>query len=97
MPKYEYQCKKCAHKFEASQQITEVPLKTCPQCQGSVQRLISKGVGFIFKGSGFYATDYRSKEYREKQKQESKAKDTACPASSNNVACKGCPANKNGQ
>jgi putative FmdB family regulatory protein len=87
MPTYEYQCIKCAHKFEAFQQITEAPLKTCPRCLGAVQRLISAGSGFIFKGPGFYATDYRSKEYKEKQKQESKT----CPASGNNEACKNCP------
>ncbi|MBL7085344.1 MAG: zinc ribbon domain-containing protein [Candidatus Omnitrophica bacterium] len=93
MPTYEYQCKKCAHKFEASQKITEEPLKECPVCGAPVQRLISAGVGFIFKGSGFYATDYRSKEYKQKQKQEKKSSQGSCPASGDSQACKKCPKN----
>lgn len=92
MPTYEYQCKKCSHKFEAFQQITEKPLKTCPVCQGPLQRLIGTGAGIIFKGSGFYATDYRSKEYKQRQKQESKPDKASCPSSGNNGACKHCPA-----
>lgn len=94
MPTYEYQCKKCEHKFEAFQQITERPLSKCPVCKGRLQRLIGTGAGFIFKGSGFYATDYRSKEYKEKQKQEVKTTPVECPASGNNGPCKSCP-NKN--
>ncbi len=90
MPTYEYQCKKCAHKFEAFQQITEKPLEVCPECMGPLVRLIGAGAGFIFKGPGFYATDYRSKEYKERQRQEGKA----CPGSSNNGACKKCPLDK---
>lgn len=97
MPTYEYQCKICAHSFEAFQQITEKPLKACPKCRGPLQRLISAGVGFIFKGSGFHATDYRSKEYKERQKQEAKAKEPKCPASANNEVCKSCPQNKDAQ
>lgn len=97
MPTYEYQCKKCAHQFEVFQQITEKPLKNCPECQGPVKRLISTGGGFIFKGSGFYATDYRSKEYKEKKKQEGKSEGTTCPTSTNNEACKKCPMNKDGK
>ncbi|MCQ9208843.1 MAG: zinc ribbon domain-containing protein [Omnitrophica bacterium] len=96
MPTYEYKCKKCKHKFDAFQQITAKPLKSCPECKGPVYRLISSGAGFIFKGSGFYTTDYRSKEYKEKQSQETKAKGP-CPASDNNQACKKCPLKKNGQ
>jgi putative FmdB family regulatory protein len=93
MPTYEYECKKCAHKFEIFQQITEKPLEKCSLCQGPLQRLISAGAGIIFKGSGFYATDYRSKEYKEKQKQENKTNGSACPSSGNNEKCKSCPAN----
>ena len=94
MPTYEYQCKKCAHKFEAAQKITEKPLRKCPKCKGSLKRLISAGVGFIFKGSGFYATDYRSKEYKDRQKQEAKDNGSSCPASGSTQTCKKCPANK---
>jgi putative FmdB family regulatory protein len=61
MPTYEYECTKCGHKFEALQKITDKPLDKCPKCADKVRRLISSGVGIIFKGSGFYATDYRKK------------------------------------
>jgi len=79
MPTYEYLCKKCGHPFEQFQRITAEPLKKCPKCKGPVKRLISGGGGIIFKGSGFYATDYRSKSYRlgekkEKEKQEGNKK-----------------------
>jgi len=62
MPTYEYQCQKCGHVFEAFQSITDEPLKECPVCKGPVKRLISSGAGLIFKGSGFYETDYKKKE-----------------------------------
>jgi putative FmdB family regulatory protein len=91
MPTYEYQCEKCAHKFEAFQQISQEPLRSCPVCRGPLKRLISAGAGFIFKGPGFYATDYRSREYKDKQKQEAKADTTASSASKNNEGCKKCP------
>jgi putative FmdB family regulatory protein len=57
MPTYEYECKSCAHNFEAFQSITEPPLSSCPSCGGEVRRLIRGGTGVIFKGSGFYVTD----------------------------------------
>lgn len=69
---YDYRCKNCGYKFEAFQMMSEEPLKVCPKCNGSVQRLISGGNGFIFKGSGFYATDYRSDSYKKGQKSETK-------------------------
>ena len=58
MPIYEYECKTCGHRFEELQNIHDAPVKTCPECGGQVHRLPSTGVGVIFKGSGFYATDY---------------------------------------
>ncbi len=61
MPTYEYECTKCGHTFEAVQKITDQPLSACPKCKKKVRRLISSGVGLIFKGTGFYATDYRKK------------------------------------
>jgi putative FmdB family regulatory protein len=70
MPTYEYECRKCHHHFEESQSISAKPLQTCPQCQGKVDRVISGGSGFLFKGSGFYITDHRSKDYKEKAKAE---------------------------
>lgn len=56
MPIYEYKCGKCG-KFEKLQKFSEDPLTNCPTCDGKVERLISKSVGIVFKGSGFYATD----------------------------------------
>ncbi|MBN2097272.1 MAG: zinc ribbon domain-containing protein [Candidatus Omnitrophica bacterium] len=94
MPTYEYQCQKCKHKFEVFQRITEQPLKNCPVCQGKLKRLISAGAGFIFKGPGFYATDYRSQEYKKRQDQENKTGAGSCPAAKDSGACKQCPANK---
>jgi putative FmdB family regulatory protein len=61
MPTYEYECKKCSVVFEVFQKITEEPIKTCPECKGPVRRLIGSGIGVIFKGSGFYTTDYKNK------------------------------------
>jgi len=61
MPTYEYECNSCGYSFEAFQKITDHPLEKCPKCKKSIRRLISSGAGIIFKGSGFYATDYRKK------------------------------------
>lgn len=71
MPTYEYECQKCNHRFEKFQSITEAPVKTCPKCKGRVKRLLGTGSGIIFKGSGFYATDYRSSGYTSAAKAES--------------------------
>ena len=70
MPTYVYGCKACGHTFERVQRITARPLKDCPSCKGRVRRLISGGGGIIFKGSGFYTTDYRSKSYRESERKD---------------------------
>jgi len=70
MPTYEYQCRSCAQRFEARQSITASPRTRCPHCGEKVDRLFSAGAGFLFKGSGFYATDHRSKPYREAAKKD---------------------------
>lgn len=62
MPTYEYECTECGHVFEMFQSITADPIKECPKCNGKVRRLIGTGVGLIFKGSGFYITDYKNKK-----------------------------------
>ena len=59
MPTYEYECKKCGYQFERFQSITAEPVKTCPKCHGRVHRMLTTGSGIIFKGSGFYETDYK--------------------------------------
>ena len=65
MPTYEYQCDACGHAFERFQPITGAPIRTCPIChKRRVRRLIGRGAGIIFKGSGFYQTDYRSDGYQ---------------------------------
>ena len=64
MPTYEYECGKCGHTFEKFQSMTDERVKTCPVCRGKVKRLFGTGAGIIFKGSGFYETDYRSDSYQ---------------------------------
>jgi len=77
MPTYEYVCQKCEHQFELFQSIKARPIRKCPQCgKLSVKRLIGTGSGIIFKGSGFYETDYRSENYKKAQKSE---KETTTP------------------
>ncbi|MGK9367706.1 FmdB family zinc ribbon protein [Melioribacter sp. Ez-97] len=61
MPTYEYKCNDCGYLFEEFQKISDEPLSTCPKCGGAVKRLIGPGAGPIFKGSGFYHTDYKVK------------------------------------
>ncbi len=60
MPTYDYKCLDCGHAFEQFQRISEEPLTTCPVCSGNVKRLIGAGSAPIFKGSGFYQTDYKN-------------------------------------
>ena len=74
MPTYEYQCKACGVEFERFQQISEEPITECPECSGPVKKLISAGAGFIFKGSGFYITDYRSEGYKQAEKKDTEKK-----------------------
>ena len=79
MPTYEYVCFKCEHQFDLFQSITELPLTICPKekCslkrwgKGRIKRAIGTGAGILFKGSGFYTTDYRSDGYKEAAKKES--------------------------
>ena len=75
MPTYEYVCRKCGHEFDAFQRMSDAPLKRCPKCKGAVQRKIGGGAGLLFKGSGFYITDYRSAGYKSGAKA-----DAAAPA-----------------
>ena len=79
MPTYEYECTTCGHHFEAFQQMSAKPLDKCPKCGKKPKRLISSGAGFIFKGAGFYATDYAKKP-----------KTVSCPAAKE--GCNGCKA-----
>lgn len=73
MPTYEYECTKCGHHFELFQSIKDKPRRTCPQCRGRVNRLLGTGAGLLFKGSGFYITDYRKPGYKAAAKKETSA------------------------
>jgi putative FmdB family regulatory protein len=75
MPTYEYECQTCGQPFEARQSMKDPHLTDCPQadCPGPVKRKISLGAGFIFKGSGFYITDYRSDSYKAAAKKDSES------------------------
>jgi putative FmdB family regulatory protein len=77
MPTYEYKCDACGHAFEKFQSIKAAPIRKCPNCgKMKVKKLISKGAGLIFKGSGFYITDYRSEGYKDQAKAEGGGGDT---------------------
>lgn len=77
MPTYEYSCENCGHSFEKMQSITARAIRKCPKCRKStLKRLIGTGAGIIFKGSGFYATDYRSDSYKQAAKGEQPQKKT---------------------
>lgn len=81
MPTYEYECRSCGRRFERFQSITARPSASCPRCRKPAKRLISAGAGLLFKGSGFYTTDYRSSGYKKQKKQaegEAKSKGGAC-------------------
>ena len=86
MPTYEYECTTCGHRFEKFQSMVDKPLTKCPKCKKKVKRLIGTGAGIIFKGSGFYATDY---------KKGSASKTPPCQGNKQNEGCKSCPAAKN--
>jgi putative FmdB family regulatory protein len=74
MPTYEYRCEDCEHRFERFQSITARPLRKCPECgKPKLARLIGAGSGIIFKGSGFYQTDYRSENYSKSSKADAPA------------------------
>ncbi len=77
MPTYEYACSACDHQFEKFQSITASALRKCPECgKRKLQRLIGTGAGFLFKGSGFYITDYRSDNYKQAAKKDTSSSDS---------------------
>jgi putative FmdB family regulatory protein len=101
MPTYEYKCDACGHTFEKFQSITAAPIKKCPQCgKSKVRRLIGTGAGLLFKGSGFYITDYRPDSYNNAAKADApassngEAKSDAKPAESKPAAASETPAPK---
>lgn len=90
MPTYEYVCEKCGHEFEKFQLMAAKPLTVCPEdvCpqkkwgKGKVKKMISAGAGLIFKGSGFYITDYRSENYKEAAKKDASASSSSTSSDS---------------
>ncbi len=91
MPTYDYECGACGHTFEKFQSITAPVIRKCPQCSRlKVKRLIGTGAGIIFKGSGFYQTDYRSDSYR-KAAEKDKPASTSEGAKSSEKPAKGEP------
>ena len=91
MPTYDYECQACKHTFEQFQSITARPIRKCPKCgKLKVKRLLGTGAGVIFKGSGFYSTDYRGDSYKDDAKKDKPAE--SCPKTdSDSPACKSCP------
>jgi len=82
MPTYEYKCKQCGNLFELFQSMSAEPVKVCPKCGGEVVRLIGAGAGAIFKGKGFYQTDYKNPPKKENKKESSKSEKKTDPGSS---------------
>lgn len=79
MPTYDYECLACGHSFELFQKMTDKPIKTCPKCKkNKAKRLIGSGMGIIFKGSGFYETDYKRKTDSARQSESVEKSTTEC-------------------
>ena len=89
MPTYEYKCQACGHHFEKVQKITDDSVVECPKCAADARRLISGGAGLLFKGSGFYTTDYRSDTYKKAEKKETAASGSSDEAGSSSSATSG--------
>ncbi|MHC4133020.1 MAG: FmdB family zinc ribbon protein [Planctomycetota bacterium] len=102
MPTYEYRCDDCGHEFEEFQSIKANSLRKCPDCgKNGLKRLLGTGAGIIFKGSGFYQTDYRSESYKTGAKKEKDSKSSTKSESkktktesSQKDKCKTCPKKK---
>ncbi|MCM8776088.1 MAG: zinc ribbon domain-containing protein [Candidatus Omnitrophica bacterium] len=93
MPTYEYLCDSCGHRFEKFQMMQDKPIRKCPKCgKLKANRLISPGAGILFKGSGFYQTDYRSADYKDAAKKETPPKEV--PAKKETCDVKGCKMKK---
>ena len=93
MPTYEYECNGCGNRFDIFQSITAAPLKKCPKCKASkLKRLIGAGAALLFKGSGFYTTDYRSESYKKSAESESKPAGEAKSEAKADATTKACEA-----
>jgi putative FmdB family regulatory protein len=93
MPTYDYICDSCGHEFEAYESIKAEPLTDCPECKiTQLRRKIGPGAAILFKGSGFYQTDYRSESYKKAEKAEKASNEPAKPASDGTSPTKSEPA-----
>ncbi len=90
MPIYEYECEKCSHRFELIQKFSDPPVKDCPVCQGVVRKVISSP-GIMFKGSGWYVTDYSNKMKNPSAEEKSKPADKEKPATEKKEPSKETP------
>jgi len=90
MPTYDYKCQKCGHQFEVVQSMKDDRLTDCPleSCDGQVKRLLGTGAGIIFKGSGFYQTDYRSESYKKSAKADSSSGESSSSGGSSSSESK---------
>lgn len=88
MPTYDYTCKACGNKEEVSQKITDAPLVTCSKCgKPALQRGFGGGIGVVFKGDGFYATDYGNKSTPPSETTSEPKSSTCCPCGKNKGSC----------
>jgi putative FmdB family regulatory protein len=95
MPTYDYECRR-GHRFEIVQKMSDEPVAQCPECGAEATRKISGGAGFLFKGEGFYITDYRSEEYRKKASAETGDAPAAKPDKSEGGSAKRGSGSANG-
>ena len=98
MPTYEYRCTVCENKFEVFQSIKDDPIDLCPECGGKAKKLLSAGIGLIFKGSGFYITDYKNngnKSDKEEKMKKEKKKETVSSGKEDSSQSKSVEKSKN--
>ncbi len=88
MPTYEYRCPN-GHEFEEFQRMSDPPVATCPECGAQAERLLSAGAGLLFKGSGFYITDYRSESYKKAAEKEKGGSSSTSSSSSSSSSSSG--------
>ena len=92
MPTYDYECPKCGHAFELVQSMRDEPIKKCPKCKKlGVKRLVGGGAGLIFKGTGFYITDYKNKDSAAKEKRKAPTTTTSTASESKPAASTPAP------
>jgi putative FmdB family regulatory protein len=95
MPTYDYECDACGHKLEIFQSITAEPLNKCPECKKKkLRRLLGTGAALMFKGSGFYTTDYRSEGYKKRAEADKKSSEGGSSDSATKASDSGAPAAK---